>query len=316
MSESRQKLGQITDVIWHSDPVSETAMVPSEKIPATLVSQVGNDPQVIALWLHGRSRHTQKAYHADVLRFFTFAGEKSLPQITLRDLQAFSDHLSQEGLEKSSCHRILAAVKSMITFAHRIGYLAYDVSKPLRLPRFKDTLAERILTEPEVQRIIGMESNERNQLLLRVLYASGIRVSELCNLKWDDLQERGAEGGQITILGKGEKTNIILIPNPLWNDLIRYRNNTASIEPVFKSRKKGKLNPGHVDRLVRKAAHRAGIQKHVSPHWFRHSHASHALDHGCPIHIVQKTLNHTSVATTGKYLHARPSESSSKYLTV
>jgi integrase/recombinase XerD len=316
MPESRQKFGQITDIIWHSDHPSETAIMVSEKTPASLASEAGSDSQVIALWLHGRSRHTQKAYHADVLRFFIFAGEKSLPQITLRDLQAFSDHLSQEGLEKSSCHRILAAVKSLITFAHRIGYLAYDVSEPLRLPKFKDKLAERILSESEVQRIIGMESNERNHLLLRVLYASGIRVSELCNLTWNNLQDRGSEGGQITILGKGEKTNTILIPNPLWNDLMIYRNNAAGKEPVFKSRKKGKLDPGHVDRLVRKAAKRAGIRKSVSPHWFRHAHASHALDHGCPIHIVQRTLNHSSVATTGRYTHARPTESSSKYLTV
>jgi len=316
MSESYQRLGQRTDIIWHSETPSGTSIVPADSSEEMIPAQAGTDQQVIALWLHGRSSHTQRAYQADVRRFLDFVGQKMLPQVTLMDLQAFADHLSGDGLENSSCHRILASIKSLITFAHKIGYLKYDVSRPLRLPKFKDKLAERILTEAEVQRMIGMESNERNHLLLRVLYAGGIRVSELCRLQWDDLQDRGPEGGQMTIFGKGGKTNTILIPDPLWSDLMKFRKDALDTEPVFISRKKGKLDPGHVVRIVRKAARRAGIHKPVSPHFFRHSHASHSLDRGCPIHIVQKTLNHSSVATTGKYTHARPNESSSKYLTV
>jgi integrase/recombinase XerD len=88
-------------------------------------------------------------------------------------------------------------------------------------------------------------------------------------------------------------------------------------EPVFSSRKLG----GHLDRsqvlrVVQAAARRAGVAGKVSPHWMRHAHASHALDRGAPIHLVQATLGHSSVATTGRYLHARPTESSSKYLAV
>jgi integrase/recombinase XerD len=67
-------------------------------------------------------------------------------------------------------------------------------------------------------------------------------------------------------------------------------------------------------RIVRKAAERAGIELPVSPHWFRHAHASHALDRGAPIHLVQATLGHASITTTGRYLHARPSDSSSRFL--
>jgi len=87
-------------------------------------------------------------------------------------------------------------------------------------------------------------------------------------------------------------------------------------DPVFRSRKGGALDPSQVHRIVGKAARRAGIKAPVSPHWLRHAHASHALDRGAPIHLVQATLGHASVATTGKYLHARPSESSAKYLAV
>ena len=85
---------------------------------------------------------------------------------------------------------------------------------------------------------------------------------------------------------------------------------------MFRSRRGGHLHPSQLLRIVRRAAKRAGITKAVSPHWLRHGHASHALDRGAPIHLVQATLGHASVATTGRYLHARPSESSSTYLSL
>ncbi len=86
--------------------------------------------------------------------------------------------------------------------------------------------------------------------------------------------------------------------------------------PVFVSRKGSPLSTSQAFRIVRAAARRAGVDKDVSPHWMRHAHASHALDRGAAVHLVQATLGHSSVATTGRYLHARPTESSSKYLAV
>jgi integrase/recombinase XerD len=86
--------------------------------------------------------------------------------------------------------------------------------------------------------------------------------------------------------------------------------------PVFRSAKGGALDPSQVHRIVKAAAARAGLPAAVSAHWLRHAHASHALDRGAPIHLVQATLGHSSVATTGRYLHARPNDSSSRYLAV
>ena len=88
-------------------------------------------------------------------------------------------------------------------------------------------------------------------------------------------------------------------------------------QPVFPSRKgRRHLTRVQVFRIIRAAAKRAGVDEHVSPHWLRHAHASRALERGAPIHLVQATLGHSNVATTGKYLHARPTESSSRYLSV
>jgi site-specific recombinase XerD len=86
--------------------------------------------------------------------------------------------------------------------------------------------------------------------------------------------------------------------------------------PVFLSRKGGALDPSAVHRVVKAAAARIGLPGEVSAHWLRHAHASHSLDRGAPIHLVQATLGHASVATTGRYLHARPSESSARFLGV
>jgi integrase/recombinase XerD len=309
MSENCQNECKITPVLLHSQKSGIPVSV--QPIPA----QATNDLHLITLWLHGRSSGTQRVYQIDIQRFLKFVRNKSLHQMTLGDLQAFADSLIDEGLKATTQHRILAALKSLFAFGHKLGYLPYDVARPLKSPKFKDTLAERILMESEIQRIIGMETNERNQLLLRILYAGGIRVAELSKLTWNDLQERD-EGGQMVIYGKGQKTHTVLIPNPLWQELIAFRQHALETEPVFKSRKRGKLHPSQILRIVRKATQRAGIKKRVSPHWFRHAHASHALDHGAPIHLVQATLAHSSIATTGKYTHARPTESSSKYLTV
>ena len=108
----------------------------------------------------------------------------------------------------------------------------------------------------------------------------------------------------------------MLLPAGLWRLLLQLRGEAGPDAPVFRSAKGGALDPSQVHRIVKAAAARAGLSAAVSAHWLRHAHASHALDRGAPIHLVQATLGHSSVATTGRYLHARPNDSSSRYLVV
>jgi integrase/recombinase XerD len=272
-----------------------------------------DDDTLIRLWLHGRSPHTQRAYTKDAARFRAFVG-KPLGAVTLSELQAFADSLTDLAL--SSQAQALASVKSLFAFGHRVGYLPFDVGKAVRLPAKKETLAERILPEAAVVRMLALEPNERNRVILRLLYASGMRVSELCRLTWRDVQERSA-GGQVVAFGKGGKTRSILLPASVWDDLIAIRSDAGEDAPVFPSRKGGKmLTSVQVLRIVPAAAQRAGISGDVSPHWLRHAHASHAPDRGAPVHLVQQTLGHRSLTTTSRYTHARPSESSAKYLAI
>ena len=290
-------------------------MSPEIALSQTLADlPASSDDQLLELWLHGRSRHTQRAYAADAGRFRRGAG-KPLRQVTLSDLQQFADSLVE--LAPASCYRTLSAVKSLLAFGHRIGYLLLDVGRALRLPAVRNRLAERILPEAELHRILSLEPEPRNRALLTLLYASGVRVSELCELRWRDMQPN-KDGGQITVFGKGGITRAIQMPASVWKLLTGLQTAKAGPEePVFRSRKGdhgGVLRPLAVLRVVRQAARRAGIELAVSPHWFRHAHASHALDRGAPIPLVQATLGHASITTTGRYLHARPNDSSSRFL--
>jgi integrase/recombinase XerD len=272
------------------------------------------DRELIEVWLHGRSPHTQRAYRADIERFCASMG-KALADITLLDLQRFTDSLTE--LAPASRYRTLSAVKSLLAFGHRTGYLPVDAGRALRLPGVRSRLNERILSEADLHRMLNLEPDGRNRAILTLLYASGVRVGELCGLSWRDLQTNG-EGGQITVWGKGNVTRSVQLPAAVWKLVMALRSAEAgSDDSIFVSRKKrggGRLQPLAVLRIVRAAARRAGIALPVSPHWLRHAHASHALDRGAPIHLVQATLGHANINTTGRYLHARPKESSSGFL--
>lgn len=302
LSENCSELSNVSPVIMRSPESS-----------GQIIRQADSDEQLVALWLHGRPKHTQRAYHREAERFMAFA-DKPLRAAKLLDLQTFADHLA-ERLKESSVHRSLSAVKSLFAFGFQLGYFQFDVGRALKLPGFRDELAERILGETEVLRIISLEPNPRNRAILLTFYAGGFRVSEICSLKWRHLQERD-NAGQITVFGKGDKTRTVLIPQSVWNTLMALQGDAPADAPVFLSRKKGHLDESAVWRIVKKATKRAGIAKDVSCHWFRHAHASHALDRGCPIHLVQATLGHSSISTTGRYLHARPTDSSGNYLPV
>jgi site-specific recombinase XerD len=175
-------------------------------------------------------------------------------------------------------------------------------------------------------RLLALQPLDRNGTLLWFCYATAARVSEVANLRWSDLAVSG-ETGQVSLFGKGSKLRVVKIHSErVWNALLALRNGAPDDAPVFpsrvrKSRKDGGdtsgfMAPSQIWRIVRSAAERAGIPYNMSCHWFRHAHASHALDRGAPLSLVQATPGHSSAATTGRYLHARPGESSGKYLAV
>jgi integrase/recombinase XerD len=280
-----------------------------------MASQANSDEHLIALWLHGKSERTQVAYATDVRRFLDFVA-KPLQAVKLQDFQDYSDSL--QGLSANTRKRAVNSVKSLFTFAHKLGYLQFNIAAALKAPKVKNTLAERILSESEVLTMIALTENERDRLLLRLLYASAGRVSEVCALKWRDVQPSG-KSGQVTLFGKGGKTRAVKLSETTWKHLLTMRSDAKKAgldDPVLYSRKGGHLDPSHAWRIVRTAAKRAGIEGNVSPHWFRHSHASHALERGATVALVRDTLGHSSLAVTSMYVHAKPEDSSALHLPV
>jgi integrase/recombinase XerD len=272
----------------------------------------GADGQLVALWLSLKtSPHTRRAYGFEASRFLAFV-QKPLASVTLTDLQAWMEALGQGS--PASQNRALTAVKSLLSFAHQTGCLPFNVGIAVKLRPNRDALAQRILEESEVARLVEAAAPGRNRVMLKLLYVSGVRVSELCGLKWCDALPR-QDAGQITVFGKGGKTRTVLLRPKVWQQLLFLRAEVQAVDPIFPSRSGGgPLDPSQVRRIVYAAAKRAGLEQKVSPHWMRHAHASHALDRSAPIHLVQATLGHASVATTGRYLHARPNASSGEYL--
>lgn len=275
-----------------------------------------SDEQILDLWLHGRSPTTQRVYRGDAGRFIAHTA-KSLHRVTLSDLQSWADSLNAAGLKPATQRRLLASIKSLFSFAYGIGYLRFDTAKPLRLPPLRETLAERIIDESLVLRMIALEPSQRNAAILALFYGGGLRVSELVGLRWRDVQSRSDGAGQVTVFGKGGKTRVVLLSMGVFGRISALRGTVGDDDPVFRSRKRGgRLDPGHILKITKAAAIRAGIVRNIRNHDLRHCHASHALERGASVALVSATLGHASVATTGRYLHARPGDGSGRYLPI
>lgn len=298
--------------MWPEGMKMQDMATTQNQITAAVPRQANSDAQLVSLWLSGRSAKTQKAYSSDAEAFSRFTG-KPLRMVTVGDVQAFGE--ANEGQATATQARKLSSVKSLLSFAHRLGYVAFNVGAVVKLPSVKNTLAERITDESSVQRLLAFADSGRNGSLLRTIYCGGLRISEACGLKWRDMSARD-DAGQATIYGKGGKTRVVILSPSVWSMLQDLKGSAGADDAVFRSQRGGHLDAAQAHRIIKAAAAKAGLPKEFSAHWLRHAHASHAIDRGAPIHLVQATLGHSSVATTGRYLHARPTESSGKYLAV
>jgi len=246
-----------------------------------------NDFGLLEIWLNTKvSSHSRRAYRFELSRFLPFVA-KPLAAVSLSDLQHFARWLDTQELKPASQNRAFAALKSLFSFGQTTGYLPFNVGAALQLRPNRDGLAQRILAESDVARLIERTPDGRDQVILRLLYASGARVSELAQLKWCDSMERSQEGrevaGQISVFGKGGKTRTILLKPRTWVLLMGLRGGALATDPVFRSQKGGHLDVSQLRRIVYAARKRAGLEQNVSPHWMRHAHASHALDRGARV---------------------------------
>ncbi|MFT8795180.1 MAG: tyrosine-type recombinase/integrase [Acetobacter orientalis] len=258
------------------------------------------DNPLVKTWLHNRSGNTVRAYRANVAEFARFVG-KPFAEVALEDLQAWHDSMS--GAADATRRRKLSALKSLLTYGHKLGFLPHDAGMAFRLERGRDNLNERILTRPKVLAMIAAERDARRHALLALLYGTGLRLSEACALKWRDLTRR--QGGAIaTVFGKGGKTRHVQVSPSLFKELVAVRVDSVPDAPVIPGHDGGPLHVRAAHRVVKRAAKRAGLAEDASAHWLRHAFASHQLDAGQNVHWVQAQLGHSSLATTTRYSHA------------
>ncbi len=280
------------------------------------------DHTAVQSWLRSKhSPHTRKAYGRDITEFYSRVG-KSIAEVKLPNLQDYEDWLRIRHPDIATQRRMLYAVKSLLTFAQKQGYIKFNVGTGLEPPKGKNELAERILSASQIQNIIyeaKKSGNQRDYVLVLLLYASGIRCEEVCNLQWKDCKPNG-ESGQITVFGKERETRAILLHQKAWKELQTIREVDAEPDDyVFSARQTSirealpsrRLSESRVWQIVTSIADKTGV--HASPHFFRHAHATQAMKKTSQ-RIIQQTLGWKSPLTMMKYQHVMPEESSSLVL--
>lgn len=300
------------------------------------LAPVDAQQRLVQLWLHDKPQSTQKCYRRYAAQFTGFlAGvNKAIAHTNVEDLVEFSEYLHNRGLAAPTIQTYIAAVKSLLSFAYKTGYIKQNPGAAIKLKKLDQRLHSKVLTLTDIALMIRLTERAqyryqsqqiRDVLILKLLYVAGLRVSELVGLKWRDFTPRdgalaptvGDRTGQITVVGKGNKSRHVLLPEYLWQELMDYRGYAPKDAYVFKSRKGKGMKPlqrQNVDPIIKDAAERAGLTEKVSCHWLRHSHATHNAERGTPVPLIQQTMGHADIATTSGYIHIRPGDSSALHL--
>lgn len=183
--------------------------VQEDQAGATLMpAQASSDEEMVTLWLHGRPAATVKAYRRDVAALLAYTGA-TLQTLTLGQLQRFAEALGDRAPRSQA--RTLSAIKSLLSRAHMLGYVRYNVGAALVLPKIEDTRGERIVSEGAIHRLLALTPEGRDGLIVRLFYYAGIRCNELARLCWRNVQRDGQGRAVLAVHGKGSKTRYVLL---------------------------------------------------------------------------------------------------------
>ena len=263
----------------------------------------------------GLSPNTLEAYGRDVARLGAFAAahRRALLDLTQADISRFIGELRDGGLSARSVARAVHALRGLFKFAVREGHLAGDPMENIRAPRAFNALprwlskaqVEALLDAPDVKHPLGV----RDRAILEVLYATGLRVSELIGLRPGDVD---LEVGLVTCLGKGRKERLVPLGSTACTWVRRYveevrgglgRGRGRGAANLFLSNRGGRLSRMGLWGIVRRHAVTAGVQATLTPHVLRHSFATHLLENGADLRALQAMLGHADISTTQIYTH-------------
>jgi integrase/recombinase XerD len=270
--------------------------------PNTDTGTVHTDTVLIDAWLHGKPNDTTRAYGREVAQLLAHA-RRPLQEISIFDLQAY-DRDRLMNLADASRKRAIAAIRSIFKFLLASGLIQVNPSALMQAPKVSEELADRYLTPDQVQAIINAAKTPRDRAMLELLYYGGLRVSELVSLQWSDVKVTDT-GATLRIMGKGHKVRKVMIDADMLTVL---QAQAIDGNPfVFVSRTgKQAMTTRAAFNIVADAGNACVLD--ISPHFFRHSHASHVLASGINIADVRDELGHANIATTNKYVHGTSSK--------
>ncbi len=262
----------------------------------------------------GLASNTRIAYRADLAQFTDFLQRRGIEHLNAAQRQHITEYLLHRrkgGLSARSLSRHLAAIRMFCRFLSREKLLAMDVTQTIDSPKLWRTLphtldygeVERLLAVPNTRTKLGL----RDRAMLEFMYATGLRVSEVAHIKLGDIT---FEAGFLRSVGKGNKERIVPIGKHAIEWVQRYlheaRGSLAKAEnlgEVFLSTRGKPLSRKTIWVLIKKYARRAGITKNITPHTLRHSFATHLLDNGGDLRVIQEMLGHADISTTQIYTH-------------
>jgi integrase/recombinase XerD len=308
---------------------------PIVTVPSDItVSEVDTDARLIELFLNrGVAANTVSAYHQDIAVFMvwrneTYVYDKSLAKITFRSATDFVQHVRNTSSEATAARRV-TTMRNLYKFGIAIGYLRWNPFSAIKTPSVRNKLADRILTEDQVVAVLDAAGRVRDQCvpgyeaqgkrdyaLAKFLYVTGCRISEALELRWTDFRH---DDGMVfvTVYGKGGKTRVVKIPNrqesDLYGDVLRGVT-VGDCQWVFHTNTGNPMHKTQAQKLFARISDEVGFK--VTPHYLRHSHATHALRNGADIVTVRDSLGHGSLQVTSQYLHVRPDDASSDYINI
>ncbi len=264
----------------------------------------------------GLSPHSIEAYERDILKLVSFiemVGEELKPEeVDSKLLQQFIQWIGESGLNARTQSRIISGVKAFYKYLILEERISKDPTAMLETPRIGRKLPE-VLSVEEIDHLfsfidLSKAEGHRNKAMLEVMYSCGLRVSELVGLKLTNIYR---EEGFIRVIGKGDKERLIPISANALKEIDRYlpdRNSLKSIDKesqdiLFLNRRGKQLSRVMIFTIVKNLKEKAGIEKNISPHTFRHSFATHLIEGGADLRAVQEMLGHESIVTTEIYTH-------------
>ena len=258
------------------------------------------------------SKYTVISYKEDILEYLDYCKEEgiNIEKITYKQARNYINYLYEEKKDKaSSISRKISAIRTFYKYLESNNIENYSFNllklpkKGKRLPKyFEYNELEELFEVPDTSDPLG----QRDRLILEMLYASGIRVSELVNIKVEDIS---FSGKTIRILGKGNKERIAFFNDITLKYLNKYISdgrkelNVDNIDYLFLNYRGGKLTTRGVEKILNKIIENTALNKHITPHMLRHSFATHLLNEGCDLLSVQELLGHSSLSATNIYTH-------------